>query len=94
MSPAEGCSRCSGESGSGKSVTARAVMGLHDRTSTTVTADTIEVAGHDLPPRHSEELRRHAGASVSLVFQDALSALNPVLTIGDQIGEMYRTTEA
>jgi oligopeptide/dipeptide ABC transporter ATP-binding protein len=79
-----------GESGSGKSVTARALMGLHDRRSTTVTADVIEVAGHDVLTASSEELRRMRGASVSLVFQDALSALNPVLTIGDQIGELYR----
>ena len=80
-----------GESGSGKSVTARALMGLHDRKSTTVTADAIEVAGHDVLTASSEELRHMRGASVSLVFQDALSALNPVLTIGDQIGELYRT---
>ena len=82
-----------GESGSGKSVTARALMGLHDRRSTTVTADVIEVAGHDVLTASSEELRQMRGASVSLVFQDALSALNPVLTIGDQIGELYRTHE-
>ncbi len=79
-----------GESGSGKSVTARALMGLHDRRSTTVTADVIEVAGHDVLTASPEQLRRMRGASVSLVFQDALSALNPVLTIGDQIGELYR----
>jgi oligopeptide/dipeptide ABC transporter ATP-binding protein len=79
-----------GESGSGKSVTARALMGLHDRRSTTMTADVIEVAGHDVLTASPEQLRRMRGASVSLVFQDALSALNPVLTIGDQIGELYR----
>ena len=65
-------------------------MGLHDRRSTTVTADVIEVAGHDVLTASPEQLRRMRGASVSLVFQDALSALNPVLTIGDQIGELYR----
>lgn len=79
-----------GESGSGKSVTARAVMGLHDPASTEVTADTLSVAGHDLLHASPEERRRLRGPTVSLVFQDALSALNPVLSIGDQIGEMYR----
>jgi oligopeptide transport system ATP-binding protein len=78
-----------GESGSGKSVTARAIMGLHDG-SAHVTATSMEVAGHDLLGCGPEEYRRLRGATVSLVFQDALSALNPVLSIGDQIGELYR----
>jgi len=81
-----------GESGSGKSVTARAVMGLHDDRSS-VTADAIEVAGHDLLATSPDGLRRLRGATMSLVFQDALSALNPVLTIGDQIGELFRQHE-
>ena len=79
-----------GESGSGKSVTARALLGLHDPRATTVTADVIEVAGHDVQAASPEQLRRLRGATMSLVFQDALSALNPVLTVGDQIGELYR----
>jgi oligopeptide transport system ATP-binding protein len=79
-----------GESGSGKSVTARAVMGLHDPRTTQVTADVIEVAGHDLQAASPDQLRRLRGSTMSLVFQDALSALNPVLTVGDQIGELYR----
>jgi oligopeptide/dipeptide ABC transporter ATP-binding protein len=79
-----------GESGSGKSVTARALMGLHEGTGATVTADSVEVAGHDVLRCSPDELRRLRGATVSMVFQDALSALNPVLSIGDQIGEMYR----
>jgi oligopeptide transport system ATP-binding protein len=79
-----------GESGSGKSVTARAVMGLHDPRTTQVTADVIEVAGHDLKAASPDQLRRLRGSTMSLVFQDALSALNPVLTVGDQIGELYR----
>ena len=62
-----------GESGSGKSVTARAVMGLHDPASTEVTADTLSVAGHDLLQASPEERRRLRGPTVSLVFQDALS---------------------
>ncbi len=79
-----------GESGSGKSVTARAIMGLHDARTTDVSATTLEVAGVNLQTQSADELRRIRGSTMSLVFQDALSALNPVLTIGDQIGELYR----
>ncbi len=79
-----------GESGSGKSVTARAVMGLHPRDQTTVAARTLRVGQTDIlgcTPRQLQALR---GSRVSMVFQDALSALNPVLSIGNQIGELYR----
>lgn len=79
-----------GESGSGKSVTARAALGLHDPKRTEVTATAIEVAGHDVLGASGEQMRRLRGAVVGLVFQDALSALNPVLTVGHQIGELYR----
>ncbi|MBC7560306.1 MAG: ABC transporter ATP-binding protein [Dermatophilaceae bacterium] len=79
-----------GESGSGKSVTARAVMGLLAGTSAQVSADAIEVAGTDVLACTPEELRCLRGATMGLVFQDALSALNPVLRVGDQIGELYR----
>ncbi|WP_427885575.1 ABC transporter ATP-binding protein [Kribbella sp. GL6] len=75
-----------GESGSGKSVTARAVMGLSGDAATVV-ADEISVAGTDLLTVDPQELR---GRRMSLVLQDALSALNPVLTIGDQVGELFR----
>jgi oligopeptide transport system ATP-binding protein len=78
-----------GESGSGKSVTARAVMGLH-ATNATVTAERIRLRDTDLLSLPEQELRRIRGARMSLVFQDALSALNPVLSIGDQIGELFR----
>ncbi|MGO4601976.1 ABC transporter ATP-binding protein [Terrabacter sp. 2YAF2] len=79
-----------GESGSGKSVTARAIMGLTSGGGADVTADELVVAGTDVLRCSPEELRRLRGSTVSLVFQDALSALNPVLTIGEQIGDMYR----
>ena len=78
-----------GESGSGKSVTARAVMGLAGP-GATVTADEITVAGTDLRTANARQLRELRGTRMSLVLQDALSALNPVLTIGDQLGELFR----
>jgi oligopeptide/dipeptide ABC transporter ATP-binding protein len=78
-----------GESGSGKSVTARAVMGLAGP-GATVAADEITVAGTDLRTATPRKLRELRGTRMSLVLQDALSALNPVLTIGDQLGELFR----
>jgi len=78
-----------GESGSGKSVTARAILGL-DALNAHVAADELQIDGHDLLVLSAEQRRLLRGPSVSLVFQDALSALNPVLTVGDQIGETFR----
>jgi oligopeptide/dipeptide ABC transporter ATP-binding protein len=78
-----------GESGSGKSVTARAVMGLAG-SGATVAADEITLAGTDLRTVSPKKLRELRGTRMSLVLQDALSALNPVLTIGDQLGELFR----
>ena len=78
-----------GESGSGKSVTARAVMGLVDE-HTRVDAAEIMVSSVDLLALDSEGRRKMRGERMSLVLQDALSALNPVMTIGNQIGELFR----
>nr|WP_245741306.1 ABC transporter ATP-binding protein [Herbiconiux ginsengi] len=78
-----------GESGSGKSVTARAVMGLTDEY-TRVSAASLDVAGTDILALSEEERRLMRGERMSLVLQDALSALNPVMTIGNQIGELFK----
>ena len=80
-----------GESGSGKSVTARSIMGLHRGSSVEMKADRLTVDGVDLLTQSDDQLRGLRGDRMSMVFQDALSALNPVLTIGDQIGELFRT---
>jgi oligopeptide transport system ATP-binding protein len=80
-----------GESGSGKSVGAQAVMGILDSPPGFVTGGAVRFRGEDLrtvPPERQRALR---GESLSMIFQDALSALNPVLTVGNQIGEMFRT---
>ncbi|HYQ64575.1 ABC transporter ATP-binding protein [Actinophytocola sp.] len=78
-----------GESGSGKSVTARAVMGLAGPAAT-VSADSLMLGDTDLGAVSPRQLRGLRGTRMSLVLQDALSALNPVLTIGDQLGELFR----
>ena len=51
----------------------------------------MDLAGHDLLTIDEDARRKLRGRVISLVFQDALSALNPVLSIGDQLGELYRT---
>ena len=78
-----------GESGSGKSVSTRAVMGIV-RGNASISAKRMQLAGHDLLTLDEDAKRKLRGRVISLVFQDALSALNPVLSIGDQLGELYR----
>ncbi|MFI8527273.1 ABC transporter ATP-binding protein [Promicromonospora sukumoe] len=78
-----------GESGSGKTVTARAVLGIQDPVAT-VTARELSVGGTDLLACTEPERRALRGERVSMVLQDALSSLNPVLTVGDQVGEIFR----
>jgi len=79
-----------GESGSGKSVSTRAVMGIV-RGKAKVSARRMELSGQNLLTLPEEDKRKLRGRKISLVFQDALSALNPVLSVGDQLGELYRT---
>ena len=78
-----------GESGSGKTVTARAIMGVQDAAAI-VSADVMRLGDVSLLDLSEEQRRRLRGTRISMVMQDALSALNPVLTIGDQLGEVYR----
>ncbi|TQK96753.1 oligopeptide transport system ATP-binding protein [Streptomyces puniciscabiei] len=78
-----------GESGSGKSVTAQAVMGILDTPPGKVTGGRILFRGRDLLTLKEEERRRIRGAEMAMIFQDALSALNPVISVGDQLGEMF-----
>jgi oligopeptide transport system ATP-binding protein len=78
-----------GESGSGKSVTALSIMRLLAR-SATVTADNITFDGQDLLKRSEAEMRRIRGHKIAMIFQDPMTSLNPVLTIGEQITEAVR----
>ncbi len=78
-----------GESGSGKSVTAQAVMGILDTPPGRITSGEVVFQGRDLLKLKEEERRRIRGAEMAMIFQDALSALNPVLTVGDQLAEMF-----
>ncbi|GAA2515631.1 ABC transporter ATP-binding protein [Streptomyces longisporus] len=78
-----------GESGSGKSVTAQAVMGILDMPPGRITGGEILFQGQDLLKLKEEERRKVRGAQMAMIFQDALSSLNPVLSVGDQLGEMF-----
>ncbi|MFJ2561591.1 MULTISPECIES: ABC transporter ATP-binding protein [unclassified Streptomyces] len=78
-----------GESGSGKSVTAQAVMGILDVPPGRISGGRILFRGRDLLELKEDERRRIRGAEMAMIFQDSLSALNPVLTVGDQLGEMF-----
>src|SRR5689334_15087772 len=76
-----------GESGSGKSVTANAIMGLLPK-SIRVSSGAIRLEGVDLVGLSPESLRDLRGRVVSMIFQDPLSALNPLMTVGAQIEEV------
>ncbi len=78
-----------GESGSGKSVSAQAVMGILDTPPAVITGG-IRFEGRDMLTMDAEDQRKLRGPGVSMIFQDALSALNPVYSVGYQIGEMFR----
>ncbi len=79
-----------GESGSGKSVTAQSIMGILDTPPGFVTGGQIRFHGDDMLKMDAEERRKIRGHGIAMVFQDALSALNPVYRIGFQIGEQFR----
>ncbi|GAA0620870.1 ABC transporter ATP-binding protein [Sporichthya brevicatena] len=79
-----------GESGSGKSVTAQAIMGILDSPPGFVTGGQVRFRGQNLFELTPDERRKLRGAEMAMIFQDALSALNPVFTVGWQIGEMFR----
>jgi len=80
-----------GESGSGKSVTAQAIMGILDMPPGKITHGEILFQGRDLLTMSEDERRQIRGREIAMIFQDALSALNPVFTVGYQIGETLRT---
>ena len=77
-----------GESGSGKSTTMLAVLGLHPKRQAKVAADRLGFDGEDLLSKSDGQMRDLRGRRVRLIFQDPLAALNPLMTVGKQIGEV------
>jgi oligopeptide transport system ATP-binding protein len=80
-----------GESGSGKSVTANTIMGILESPPGVVTAGSVRYRGEELLTATPERRRDLRGENIAMIFQDALSALNPVFTVGFQIAEQLRT---
>src|SRR5437762_11422209 len=80
-----------GESGSGKSVSALSLLGLLPKRVGQVTGGTAIFQGDNLLTLPEDRLRKIRGAEIAMIFQDPLSSLNPVLTIGRQITEAIET---
>jgi oligopeptide/dipeptide ABC transporter ATP-binding protein len=81
-----------GESGCGKSMTAQAIVGLLDPVAH-VAGGAVRLDGTDILTLPRAQRRRLAGPGLSIVFQDALTALNPVQTVGAQLAEPFRIHE-
>ena len=80
-----------GESGCGKSVTALSILRLIQPPGRIESGSRIEFEGRDLVTLPDDEMRRIRGNRISMIFQEPMSALNPVFTVGDQVAEVART---
>ncbi|MDR3531088.1 MAG: ABC transporter ATP-binding protein [Rhodopila sp.] len=83
-----------GESGSGKSVTALAIMGLLPRPPARVLGGSVRFEGQDLLTLSDRSMQRLRGPGIAMVFQEPMTSLNPVFTIGEQIMETIRAHES
>lgn len=79
-----------GESGCGKSMTALSIMGLHPKPAARIVGGQILFQGEDLSKLSPEGLRRYRGKRIALILQDPITALDPVFTIKNQLGEPLR----
>jgi len=77
-----------GESGSGKSIMANAIMRLLPN-GVTIDGGRVMFEGRDLAAATTADMRKVRGAGIAMIFQEPMTALNPLRTIGDQIGEMF-----
>jgi peptide/nickel transport system ATP-binding protein/oligopeptide transport system ATP-binding protein len=78
-----------GESGSGKTMTALSIIGLLPKTAR-ISESTILFAGKDLLHMNEKERRNLKGKEISMIFQEPMTSLNPVFTVGDQINEVLK----
>jgi len=77
-----------GESGAGKTTTAYSIMGLLPKLTGKITGGSIIFQGKDLTKIPEDEMRKIRGNQISMIFQDPMTSLNPILTVGDQIAEV------
>jgi peptide/nickel transport system ATP-binding protein len=80
-----------GESGSGKSVTSLAVMGLLPKKTLVAASGNIQLAGEDIRIANERRLRQLRATTMAMIFQEPMTALNPVIPVGRQIDEVLRT---
>ena len=80
-----------GESGCGKSMTALAIMGLLPEGTGRIASGSITFDGEELTTADAERLRSIRGNEMSMIFQEPMTSLNPVYTVGEQIAEVLRT---
>ena len=79
-----------GESGSGKTVTSKALMRLLECPPATIKAEKLDVNGERLMDKEEREMCEIRGNRISMIFQEPMTSLNPVLTIGTQLTEVLR----
>jgi peptide/nickel transport system ATP-binding protein len=79
-----------GESGCGKSMTALSIMGLVPGPAGRIAGGAIRLAGEDLVAASERRIREVRGNDISMIFQEPMTSLNPVFSVGDQIGETVR----
>jgi oligopeptide/dipeptide ABC transporter ATP-binding protein len=83
------CTALVGESGCGKSVTSLAIMRLLNTPPAIIQAEKIGLGGEDIKEYSELKMQDVRGKQISMIFQDAMTALNPVMTVGKQIDEIY-----
>ncbi|GED70005.1 ABC transporter ATP-binding protein [Brevibacillus reuszeri] len=79
-----------GESGSGKSVTARSIMRIVENQGGQITSGEILLEGDDLVKKTEKQMRNIRGNMISMIFQDPMTSLNPLIKVGEQIAEVLR----
>lgn len=82
-----------GETGAGKTTTALAIMQLIASPPGKISSGQIFLDGEDIIPKSEEEKRHIRGGKIAMIFQDPMTSLNPVLSVGEQIAEMIRLHE-
>ncbi|TFF21847.1 ABC transporter ATP-binding protein [Jiella endophytica] len=82
-----------GESGSGKSMTSLAIMGLLPKPGAKIAAGAVRLGGQDLTQLSEAAMRKVRGSRIAMIFQEPMTSLNPVLSIGRQLGEAIMAHE-